>query len=246
MFCAFAAALLMVSATYSWLYERAIFSELFGIRIERAGGGRGRVLAARHAVRWAPAARDRGGVDAGDDPQYSRPRAQWTGGQLSPQYDRVSLVILATAVLMTWSATWALLASAAVIATYVAQSAVFGGLGSAPFTANLVRMLGASAVTVAASVVRERRRWRELWSLHALTEARRHADEEIRRLDEEFEQRVLDRTAELRASEERARAMFEAARTHQGHLAHVLRVTSMGGMVAELAHELNQPLGAIV
>ena len=94
--------------------------------------------------------------------------------------------------------------------------------------------------------MRERRRWRDLWHVHTLTEARRHADDEIRRLNEELEQRVLDRTAELRASEERARAMFEAARTHQGHLAHVLRVTTMGGMVAELAHELNQPLGAIV
>ena len=36
------------------------------------------------------------------------------------------------------------------------------------------------------------------------------------------------------------------ARQHQEHLAHVLRVSTMGEMAAELAHELNQPLGAIV
>jgi C4-dicarboxylate-specific signal transduction histidine kinase len=36
------------------------------------------------------------------------------------------------------------------------------------------------------------------------------------------------------------------ARQHHEHLAHVLRVSTMGEMAAELAHELNQPLGAIV
>src|SRR5690606_16461076 len=41
------------------------------------------------------------------------------------------------------------------------------------------------------------------------------------------------------------RAEAEAGE-RQEHLAHVLRMTAMGGMIAELAHELNQPLGAIV
>jgi PAS domain S-box-containing protein len=44
---------------------------------------------------------------------------------------------------------------------------------------------------------------------------------------------------------ERQRAE-ERAREHQEQLAHVLRVSTMGEMAAELAHELNQPLGAIV
>jgi two-component system, LuxR family, sensor kinase FixL len=44
---------------------------------------------------------------------------------------------------------------------------------------------------------------------------------------------------------ERQRAE-ERARRHQEQLAHVLRVSTMGEMAAELAHELNQPLGAIV
>jgi len=37
----------------------------------------------------------------------------------------------------------------------------------------------------------------------------------------------------------------EQVRTHQEELAHVLRVHSMGEMAAALAHEINQPLGAI-
>jgi two-component system sensor kinase FixL len=37
----------------------------------------------------------------------------------------------------------------------------------------------------------------------------------------------------------------EQARRHQGELAHVLRVHTMGEMAANLAHEINQPLGAI-
>lgn len=38
----------------------------------------------------------------------------------------------------------------------------------------------------------------------------------------------------------------EKARQHQAELAHVLRLGTMGEMAAELAHELNQPLAAIV
>ena len=68
---------------------------------------------------------------------------------------------------------------------------------------------------------------------------RKLAEEQIRHLNEELEARVATRTAELSASEERARE-------HQAHLAHVLRVSTMGEMAAALAHELNQPLGAIV
>lgn len=81
----------------------------------------------------------------------------------------------------------------------------------------------------------------------------RDAEEAVRRAHADLEQRVVDRTAELeeanrrllaemverRQAEERARHLLE-------QLAHVDRVSTLGEMAASLAHELHQPLGAIV
>jgi PAS domain S-box-containing protein len=54
----------------------------------------------------------------------------------------------------------------------------------------------------------------------------------------EFQSTGLDITERKRAE--------EALRQLQGELAHVSRVTTMGAMAASIAHEVNQPLGAIV
>jgi C4-dicarboxylate-specific signal transduction histidine kinase len=78
------------------------------------------------------------------------------------------------------------------------------------------------------------------------------AEEQLREAHEELEQRVLQRTAQLAEAnqrlivemEERRRAE-QQSRQHQAELAHVARLSTVGEMVAELAHELNQPLGAI-
>lgn len=54
-----------------------------------------------------------------------------------------------------------------------------------------------------------------------------------------------NRRAVAREAHERLRAE-EQARQHQASLAHVARVSMMGEMAAQMAHELNQPLSAIV
>ncbi|MBN2215883.1 MAG: response regulator [Pirellulales bacterium] len=78
------------------------------------------------------------------------------------------------------------------------------------------------------------------------------AEEQLHRAHDELEHRVRQRTAELAEANQRLRVEMEERRRaedqlhqHQAELAHVARLSTMGEMVAELAHELNQPLSAI-
>ena len=81
---------------------------------------------------------------------------------------------------------------------------------------------------------------------------RKRAEEALQRVHRELEDRVVQRTAELAAANQSLRAEItermraqDQLRQHQAALAHVLRVSTMGEMAAGLAHEINQPLGAI-
>ncbi len=71
------------------------------------------------------------------------------------------------------------------------------------------------------------------------TAGHKQAKAEIKRLNEELEQRVVERTSQLMLAS-------EALREAQTELAHVNRVTTMGQLAASIAHEVNQPIAGVV
>ena len=68
---------------------------------------------------------------------------------------------------------------------------------------------------------------------------RKRAELELKRARDELEIRVEERTAEIRRME-------EAASRQKDELAHIARLNTMGEMASGLAHELNQPLTALI
>ena len=81
----------------------------------------------------------------------------------------------------------------------------------------------------------------------------KQAKSEIKRLNDELERRVLERTKQLTAANrEMSKEMMERQRAEeslletQAKLARVTRALDMGELVATIAHEVNQPLTAIV
>src|SRR5437879_5600569 len=81
----------------------------------------------------------------------------------------------------------------------------------------------------------------------------KQAKAEIKRMNVELEQRVVERTSELTAVNEKLRKEIlerkraeEALHQARGELAHATRVTTLGELAASIAHEINQPLAAII
>jgi C4-dicarboxylate-specific signal transduction histidine kinase len=79
------------------------------------------------------------------------------------------------------------------------------------------------------------------------------AKAEIKKLNDDLERRVMERTQQLMiANEQMRREMAEreraeiALRVAEAELAHVTRVTAMGEMAATIVHEVTQPLTGIV
>jgi len=74
----------------------------------------------------------------------------------------------------------------------------------------------------------------------------RQAKAEISRLNHDLEQRVLDRTTQLEAAMADQRHAWSALQETQKALAHVTRLSTVSELTASLAHQVNQPLAAIV
>jgi len=82
---------------------------------------------------------------------------------------------------------------------------------------------------------------------------RRETEDSLRRARDELEDKVAERTAQLKntnqalvdqiAEQKRTEEALQVARTE---LARVARITTIGGLTASIAHEVNQPLAAVI
>ncbi len=82
---------------------------------------------------------------------------------------------------------------------------------------------------------------------------RKRIEAELQQAHDKLEQRVDERTAELREKNAELKMVIrqrdraeQLARRRQEELAHVARLNTLGEMASTMAHELNQPLTAIV
>jgi len=91
------------------------------------------------------------------------------------------------------------------------------------------------------AVAKRRGRW-EVVETPQLAQAKA----EIARLNRELEERVVERTMQLEAAIVDQRQAWSALQETRNALAHLTRLTTVSELTASLAHQVNQPLSAIV
>ena len=91
------------------------------------------------------------------------------------------------------------------------------------------------------------------WLVTRLMYLRRRAEEALEEANSELETKVEQRTAQLAKANDELRGQMrerqraeEALQKSQAELAHITRVMTLGELMASLAHEVNQPLAAVV
>ncbi|MDH5204679.1 MAG: PAS domain-containing protein, partial [Hylemonella sp.] len=73
--------------------------------------------------------------------------------------------------------------------------------------------------------------------------AQKRSEEAVRGLNAALEQRVLQRTAQLKSANDELLSSLEKLNQAQTHLVRSEKMAALGGLVAGVAHEINTPLG---
>jgi PAS domain S-box-containing protein len=83
---------------------------------------------------------------------------------------------------------------------------------------------------------------RMVGTVHDITESK-IAEEKIKALNNELEQRVSERTIELEQANILLQDSFDSLQRTQKHLVESEKMAALGGLVAGIAHEINTPIG---
>lgn len=160
----------------------------------------------------------------------------WRGDPTSTVFMGITLSLAAGGALP-----WGVRAQAAAAACCGATIAIHYALATGAIgvgARQAIAVAGALLLSVVLAYDRERHRRR----VFDETLARHRSERALAQLNAALEERVRERAAEIVTVR---RGAEEQARRHQAELAHVQRVATMGEITAGLAHEINQPIGAI-